>query len=150
MSRSEDTRGGLATSDKTKQPKDTKSLPSVRHKHDWRLIDKGDTQPKYRPLPEGKWVSRGGWRGGLTYIPGFDETMFYEHLIDTINSSGMPYDTWQKWQCPDCGEIKEHWQHHKGLNDLMADRADDKGSDLVATDPAGSTELSNPPKESNP
>ena len=92
----------------------------MAHKHDWRLIEEGDTRPKYRPLPKGQWVPRGGLFGGTSYIPGFDKEMFYTHIVETIQNSELPYYKYQKWQCPDCGKIKEYNQRVAGITELLS------------------------------
>lgn len=115
-----------------------------RHKHDWQLIDKGNTRPKYRPLPKGQWVSRGGLFGGITYIPGFDMQMLHERIIDTIQSSDMPYYEYQTWQCPECGKMKKYEQRVPGITELLSQ---DKVSDLLTEDSkpsTGNTEAQSP------
>lgn len=81
------------------------------HKHEWVLINKWDSKAKSfnekHPLPKGQWVSRGGWRGGATYIPGFDREMLQAHIIDSINESGLPRCTSETWACH-CGKTKTH------------------------------------------
>lgn len=99
----------------------SKSLPQVpskRHKHEWVMIDKYDGSPKYKPLPEGRWISRGGLFGCTTYIPGFDHQMLMEHIIDTITRSDQPYYTSQTWTCH-CGKTKTNTQEHLGFTQLM-------------------------------
>lgn len=95
----------------------------MAHKHDWHLIKEWDSKPKQSPLPRGQWVSRGGFFGGVTYIPGFDMQTVRERIIDTIQNSEMPYYTFQKWQCPGCGKIKEYSQKHEGISALLSKKA---------------------------
>jgi len=116
-----------------KQPRAAKSLTNVRHKHEWVLLEKGDTKPKYRPLPKGQWVQRGGLFGGVSYIPGFDREMLNVHIIDTIQNSELPWYTYQKWQCPECGKVKTYEQRHGGITEMLT-KISTKGTDLVALD----------------
>jgi hypothetical protein len=95
------------------------------HKHEWVMIDRYDGKPKYKSLPKGQWVQRGGLRGGVTYIPGFDHQMLLEHIVDTIHQSDMPYYTSQTYACH-CGKTKTNRQEHLGMAALLSRTSKDK------------------------
>lgn len=106
---------------------------SKRHKHEWALIDSYDSGKRKRPsLPKGQWVQKGGLFGGVTYIPGFDKVTFYEHLVDSINSSYEPTYTSQTWAC-ECGKTKTHTQKHESpFKRLLGDKANDLAEQSLA------------------
>lgn len=89
-----------------------------RHVHKWELIETWDSKAACDPLPKGRWVSRGGLRGGVTYIPGFDRQMLLDRIVETIQEADRPQLTSDRWVCS-CGKEKTNYHEYPSPMQLL-------------------------------